>query len=518
MTSLISVSSDGTKGNLNSNGPVISADGTTIAFVSIADNLVPGDENQAIDVFVHDTVTGITTLVSKASDGTQGIGHGGEWPVISADGTKVAFFSDASNLVPGDTDNWGDVFVHDLITGETIRVSVATSGEQANSDSGLVSMSADGTQIAFRSRADNLVPGDTNQARDVFLHDTVTGETTLVCPDTDGDGLDDNEEAVLGTDPANPDTDGDGLADGREIDLGTDPLDSDTDNDGLDDGTESDLGTDPLDPDTDGDSLSDGDERLVHLTDPLVVDSDGDGVSDPDEVAAGTNPIAPVALFDGVNGQWHLRARDGTVSTFHYGVPGDVPLLGDWDCDGFDTVGAYRPANGFAYLRNTNDFGTGEIEFFIGVPGDVPLVGDWNGDGCDTLGIFRDGQVFLTNTLATGPADVEYFFGTVGDTPFAGDFDADGITEVGLHRTSTGFAYVRFDHSTGSADHEFFYGVPGDRIIVGDWNHDDTDTVGIWRPANATFYLSDTNDTGFADHVLPYDHGTIRTPVAGTLY
>jgi hypothetical protein len=254
------------------------------------------------------------------------------------------------------------------------------------------------------------------------------------------------------------------------------------------------------------------------VTNPLLVDSDGDGVSDPDEVAAGTNPTAPVALFDTARGQWHVRARDGTVSTFYYGIPGDVPLLGDWDCDGLDTVGMYRPSNGFTYLRNSNTFGIGEIEFFIGVPGDVPLVGDWDGDGCDSLGIYRAGQVLLTNTLATAPADFELFFGTPGDTPFTGDFDGDGVTEIGLYRGSTGFAYLRFDHATGNADLEFFYGIPGDRVIAGDWNRDGTDTVGIWRPSEAMFYLSDSNDTVFADHVLPYDHGSIRTPVAGNLY
>ena len=116
---------------------------------------------------------------------------------------------------------------------------------------------------------------------------SITVEDTR--PDSDGDGLSDERELEIGTDPQNPDSDGDGLMDGEELELGTDPIESDTDGDGVSDGKELELGIDPVESDTDGDGVSDG-EELELGTDPVESDTDGDGVSDGDEVAAGTDP------------------------------------------------------------------------------------------------------------------------------------------------------------------------------------------------------------------------------------
>ena len=173
--------------------------------------------------------------------------------------------------------------------------------------------------------------------------------------------------------------------------------------------------------------------------------------------------------------------------------------MGDWDCDGFDTVGMYRPSNGFVYVRNANGFGVADEDFFYGLAGDVALVGDWNSDGCDTLAIYRQGTVFVRNELGTGVADYSFFFGDPGDRPFSGDFDADGDSSVGLYRETTGFAYLRNSNSSGFADSEFFYGEPSDRIFIGDWDGDGSQTVGIYRPSEAAYYLSNANQTGTAD-------------------
>ncbi len=182
----VSVASDGTQGNSHSGTPSISADGRYVAFRSSASNLVAGDTNGDDDIFVHDTQAGTTTRVSVASDGTQGNGNSGGPPSISADGRYVAFHSSASNLVAGDTNGTYDIFVHDTQTGATTRVSVASDGTQGNSHSYYSSISADGRYVAFRSNASNLVTDDTNEYRDIFVHDTQTGATTRVSIASDG--------------------------------------------------------------------------------------------------------------------------------------------------------------------------------------------------------------------------------------------------------------------------------------------------------------------------------------------
>ena len=176
----VSVAGDGSEGNGDSLRPAITADGRYIAFESTASNLVPGDSNNVYDVFVHDMETGETERVSVASDGTQGNDESRPC-ATSADGRHIVFHSAASNLVPDDTNDCWDVFVHDMETGETERVSVSTDGIQGNARSGLLwmdpSISSDGRYVTFTSEAWNLVPGDTNAARDVFVHDRLTGRT-----------------------------------------------------------------------------------------------------------------------------------------------------------------------------------------------------------------------------------------------------------------------------------------------------------------------------------------------------
>ena len=223
-----------------------------------------------------------------------------------------------------------------------------------------------------------------------------------------------------------------------------------------------------------------------------------------------------VALFDPATGRWHVRYRDSSINSFYYGTPGDVPLLGDWDCDGTDTVAMYRPTNGFVYLRNTNQQGVADHDFFYGLASDIPLAGDWDGDGCDSVAIYRDGEVFVRNDLSTGVAEFSYFFGNPGDRPFAGDFDGDGIDTVGLYRESSGLVYFRNSLDSGIADFEFFYGEPSDRIIAGDWNADGADSVAIFRSSDGRFYQSFFNVQKEADLVITFGEGA-WWPVAGDL-
>jgi Tol biopolymer transport system component len=178
-TTRVSVDSAGGQGDGDSYAPVISGNGRFVAFASAADNLVPGDLNVALDVFLYDRVTQITTRVSVDSSGIEAAGSSSN-PSIDADGGLVAFDSSAPNLVPGDTNAASDVFVHDNLTGTTTRVSVDSNGVQGDMLSYIPRISAAGHLVAFVSLANNLAANDVNQTLDVFVHDLQTGQTTLV--------------------------------------------------------------------------------------------------------------------------------------------------------------------------------------------------------------------------------------------------------------------------------------------------------------------------------------------------
>jgi hypothetical protein len=199
-TEIVSVAGDGTQGNGGSGAPSMSSDGRYVAFSSMATNLVsePDTNGGLNDVFVHDRQTGQTVRVSEASDGTSGNGDSGS-ASISANGRFVAFWSYSSNLVNGDTNSSGDVFVKDRQTGVTERVSVATDGQQGNNHSGNPAISSTGRYVGYWSMSDNLVSNDTNyfcdlngdydysdNCDDLFLHDRQTGNTIRVSVASNG--------------------------------------------------------------------------------------------------------------------------------------------------------------------------------------------------------------------------------------------------------------------------------------------------------------------------------------------
>jgi hypothetical protein len=226
-------------------------------------------------------------------------------------------------------------------------------------------------------------------------------------------------------------------------------------------------------------------------------------------------------LVDPTTGLWWITDADGDAKTFYYGVPGDLPFMGDWNCDGIDTPGLYRQSDGYVYLRNSNTQGNADIRFFFGDQGDVPLAGDFNGDGCDTVGLYRpsEGRFFVINALGSngqglGQATSTYLFGNLGDAPFSGDFDGDGIDTFGLYRTSTGLVYLRNTHTQGVANASFYYGIPDDIFVAGDWNADNHDSPGVFRPATSSLYLRYFNAAGNADAVLAALSATLM-PVSG---
>lgn len=149
--------------------PAIDAGGGDVAFTSLATNLVPGDVNGAADVFVFDVNAGVT-MVSTRPDGRPGNRPSGNAD-ISADGRFVVFESAASDLVLDDTNGVQDIFVQDLQTRFTQRVSLSADGKQVSQPSSNPAISADGRVVSFESGANDLVDGDTNRVADVFVRD-----------------------------------------------------------------------------------------------------------------------------------------------------------------------------------------------------------------------------------------------------------------------------------------------------------------------------------------------------------
>lgn len=186
---IVSISSTRGQGNDTSSAPSISADGRFVVFSSGASNLVPNDTNGFADIFIHDRETGGTERVSVDSAGNEA-DNSSDSGMISANGQFVGFHSRASNLVPGDTNAEIDVFIQHRETGRIERVSVGSDGKQGNGFSLFASLSANGRFVAFHSNASNLVPEDTNNEVDIFVHDRETGRTERVSVDNQGNQSD----------------------------------------------------------------------------------------------------------------------------------------------------------------------------------------------------------------------------------------------------------------------------------------------------------------------------------------
>jgi Tol biopolymer transport system component len=280
--------------------PQISADGTCVVFQSYADSLVAGDTNQQIDVFVRDLKAHTTERVNVDSAGKQS--SMASWlPSISSDGGVVAFESDASDLVAGDTNGCQDVFVHDRASGTTVRVSVDSAGNQADgwSDMSRFSISDDGNRVAFYSGADNLVANDTNGRWDAFVHDVAAGTTVRASVDSTG------AQSLDGTGVSDASISGDGTAvlftsDGGDLV----PRDSN----GVTDCFRHDLVTGATDLISGDFATNSGDSRSIQV----VANRDG-------SVVAFASFAAD--LVDGdTNGAWDAFVFDRNV----------VPLQGSW--------------------------------------------------------------------------------------------------------------------------------------------------------------------------------------------
>ena len=241
----------------------------------------------------------------------------------------------------------------------------------------------------------------------------------------------------------------------------------------------------------------------------------------PDTASRAASTEHSVGGVDPSRGEWFMRDAEGDLKFFLYGNAGDIPFLGDWDCDGVESPGLYRESTGLVYLRNEISQGNADITFLFGNAGDQPLAGDFDGDGCDTVSVYRPSlaRVYIINELGKdgkglGRAVLDYRFGDVGDKPFVGDWDGDGDDTIGLHRERTGMVYLRNVHAKGRADVSFLFGDPGDRFVAGDWNGDGTDTVAAFRPAQSRFFFRYSNEQGPVEAELLFGFPNY-VPIAG---
>ena len=200
------------------------------------------------------------------------------------------------------------------------------------------------------------------------------------------------------------------------------------------------------------------------------------------------------------------------------GIPGDLPITGDWTGNGSTRVGIYRPSNGLFLLDSNGDgvFDAGDAVFNLGVgvqPGDIPVVGDWNGDGRTKVGLFRQGFFWILDTNGNGVfeqgVDQTFAFGGVaGDIPIVGDWNGGGTSKIGLFRM--GFYWILDANGNGTLDNingaggdqAFAYGgIPGDVPLVGDWNGRGTSKVGVFR--QGFFWVLDANGNHTFDGTGP---------------
>jgi len=468
-TTMVSVDSAGVQGNDDSGDPSISSDGHYIAFASIATNLVDGDTNALSDIFVHDRITGITTRVSLSSAGTAGDGHSHS-PSISSDGRYVAFDSYASNLVTGDTDGYLDIFVRDRTAGTTARVSVSSTGVQADGDSQNPSISGDGRYVAFDSWPGNLVADDTNGNEDVFVRDRTLSTTSRANLSSAG-------AQVTDSDSFRPYISGDGRYVAFESDTAM---------------------------------LVAGDTNLKR--DVFITNKYSSASGHMTPVSGNWNGTGGTEIGAYLNGAWYLDyngngAWNGTGTgkdrQYSFGSASMTPVTGNWNGAGGTEIGAYL--NGTWYLDyNGNGAWNGAVtdrQYSFGSASMKPVTGDWNNDGKTEIGAYLNGTWYLDyngngawNGTGTGK-DRQYSFGSASMTPVSGNWDGAGGTEIGAYLNGTWYLDYNGNGAWNGAvtDRQYSFGSSTMTPVTGNWNGAGGTEIGAYL--NGTWYL-DYNGTG----------------------
>jgi hypothetical protein len=236
----------------------------------------------------------------------------------------------------------------------------------------------------------------------------------------------------------------------------------------------------------------------------------------------GGGPISGAYLggFDPATATWYLRGSPGPgspdVTAFHYGGAGWLPVVGDWDGNGTTTIGVVDPRSATWYLRNENNNsaiypGVDVAPFPYGLPGWIPVVGDWNGTGHTGIGMFdpSTGTWYLRNEDSPGAPDAGVFqYGGAGWLPVVGDWTGSGRTTIGVVDPRTMTWYLRNSNSAGASDiAPFPYGGAGWKPVVGDWTSRGRTTIGAVDPSTQTWYLRSENSAGAPDVAAPFAFG-----------
>jgi len=210
------------------------------------------------------------------------------------------------------------------------------------------------------------------------------------------------------------------------------------------------------------------------------------------------------------NGRWFLRTEDSPYATVYrvgWGRATDIPVTGDWNGDGIDTIGLYRA--GEWILSDSITTPSRDYDVWWGRATDIPVTGDWNGDGIDTIGLYRDGEWIFSNSIDTPSRDQTTWWGLATDIPVTGDWNG-GTDSIGLYRA--GEWILSNSITTPSRDYDFLWGLSTDIPVTGDWNDDGTDSIGLYRDGEWIF--SNSIDTPSRDHTAWWGLAT-DIPVTG---